>query len=179
MVRSVHAGRPAAGLSPLAGEYSNRNTGTPQGQATGLSLVFRPAPGMENRLGRPKAKPSTARWRALVQSGREDLNLRPHRPERCALPDCATPRSVCDSDSIPKLGRNTKFLGLKTAEENGLVWTGAVFCAPSLGVLEWPTACGEGRRHPLALSVRGIGPRTSSQRKESQRGYERSSTAPV
>ena len=27
-----------------------------------------------------------------VWSGREDLNLRPHRPERCALPSCATPR---------------------------------------------------------------------------------------
>jgi hypothetical protein len=25
-------------------------------------------------------------------SGREDLNLRPQRPERCALPNCATPR---------------------------------------------------------------------------------------
>jgi hypothetical protein len=25
-------------------------------------------------------------------SGREDLNLRPQRPKRCALPDCATPR---------------------------------------------------------------------------------------
>ena len=29
------------------------------------------------------------RW---VWSGREDLNLRPQRPERCALPNCATPR---------------------------------------------------------------------------------------
>ena len=29
------------------------------------------------------------RW---LWSGREDLNLRPHRPERCALPSCATPR---------------------------------------------------------------------------------------
>ncbi len=28
----------------------------------------------------------------IVWSGREDLNLRPHRPERCALPSCATPR---------------------------------------------------------------------------------------
>ena len=28
----------------------------------------------------------------LCWSGREDLNLRPHRPERCALPNCATPR---------------------------------------------------------------------------------------
>ena len=27
-------------------------------------------------------------------SGREDSNLRPHRPERCALPDCATPRTL-------------------------------------------------------------------------------------
>src|SRR5690625_7544323 len=25
-------------------------------------------------------------------SGRQDLNLRPHRPERCALPSYATPR---------------------------------------------------------------------------------------
>ena len=27
-----------------------------------------------------------------TQSGRVDLNHRPHRPERCALPSCATPR---------------------------------------------------------------------------------------
>jgi hypothetical protein len=31
----------------------------------------------------------------LEWSGREDLNLRPHRPERCALPSCATPRPSC------------------------------------------------------------------------------------
>ena len=30
--------------------------------------------------------------RLLKKSGREDLNLRPQRPERCALPSCATPR---------------------------------------------------------------------------------------
>ena len=43
-------------------------------------------------------------------SGREDLNLRPHRPERCALPDCATPRRkpeyrpphLCHSDGTPR-----------------------------------------------------------------------------
>ena len=29
---------------------------------------------------------------APTWSGREDLNLRPQRPERCALPGCATPR---------------------------------------------------------------------------------------
>src|SRR6185312_13687526 len=28
----------------------------------------------------------------LIQSGRPDLNRGPHRPERCALPGCATPR---------------------------------------------------------------------------------------
>jgi hypothetical protein len=27
-------------------------------------------------------------------SGREDSNLRPHGPEPCALPDCATPRKT-------------------------------------------------------------------------------------
>jgi hypothetical protein len=32
------------------------------------------------------------RVKGSVWSGREDLNLRPHRPERCALPSCATPR---------------------------------------------------------------------------------------
>ncbi len=32
------------------------------------------------------------RQRRSFWSGREDLNLRPHRPERCALPSCATPR---------------------------------------------------------------------------------------
>src|SRR4030065_2899083 len=30
----------------------------------------------------------------LLWSGREDLNLRLHRPERCALPVCATPRQL-------------------------------------------------------------------------------------
>ncbi len=30
--------------------------------------------------------------KGLVWSGREDLNLRPLRPERSALPGCATPR---------------------------------------------------------------------------------------
>ena len=30
---------------------------------------------------------------SLVWSGREDSNLRPQRPERCALTSCATPRT--------------------------------------------------------------------------------------
>src|SRR5438876_8737507 len=30
----------------------------------------------------------------FFESGRPDLNRGPHRPERCALPGCATPRRV-------------------------------------------------------------------------------------
>ena len=40
------------------------------------------------RLRRRKPRVS----RAFSQSGRPDLNRGPHRPERCALPGCATPR---------------------------------------------------------------------------------------
>ena len=39
-----------------------------------------------NPLGRGR---KNKKW-----SGRKDLNLRPHRPERCALPGCATPRNL-------------------------------------------------------------------------------------
>ena len=39
--------------------------------------------------GRDALVPDHLRW---IWSGREDLNLRPQRPERCALPSCATPR---------------------------------------------------------------------------------------
>src|SRR3954471_19443036 len=35
---------------------------------------------------------------AFLQSGRPDLNRGPHRPERCALPGCATPRSAASID---------------------------------------------------------------------------------
>ena len=33
-------------------------------------------------------------------SGREDLNFRPQRPERCALADCATPRLENQQDIL-------------------------------------------------------------------------------
>lgn len=39
------------------------------------------------------------RYRSLLSnfwSGREDLNLRPPRPERGALPSCATPRLTAE-----------------------------------------------------------------------------------
>ncbi len=48
------------------------------------------------RYPRSRRSPTGAdgdRWsHRWVWSGREDLNLRPQRPERCALPNCATPR---------------------------------------------------------------------------------------
>ena len=53
--------------------------------------------GQKDCVGRPDGRRRrstmrrTSRMRS-VWSGREDLNLRPHRPERCALPSCATPR---------------------------------------------------------------------------------------
>ena len=46
-------------------------------------------------------------------SGREDLNLRPHRPERCALPGCATPRGKPEyrrPTHHPTQGRGPVFL---------------------------------------------------------------------
>ena len=60
--------------------------------------VFRRSRLVRGLLQRDKRKASYFRARhggATVQwSGREDLNLRPQRPERCALPGCATPRLV-------------------------------------------------------------------------------------
>src|SRR5262249_33487609 len=42
------------------------------------------------RPTRPNKKPP--HLRGFLESGRPDLNRGPHRPERCALPGCATPR---------------------------------------------------------------------------------------
>ncbi len=39
-----------------------------------------------------------------IKSGREDLNFRPHGPEPCALPDCATPRNfICYYNMFVKI----------------------------------------------------------------------------
>ncbi len=52
-----------------------------------------------------------------VWSGREDLNLRPHRPERCALPSCATPRPRVPVEQglrmIAQAGGRHRWTGLK------------------------------------------------------------------
>src|SRR5262245_50039466 len=53
-----------------------------------------------------------------LQSGRPDLNRGPHRPERCALPGCATPRGAAiisevrpEAGCAPLLGGDRRFLG--------------------------------------------------------------------
>ncbi|MDX6534468.1 MAG: hypothetical protein QOF68_2212, partial [Gaiellales bacterium] len=44
------------------------------------------------RPNRPTDTEGSARLSRSPASGRRDLNSGPHRPERCALPGCATPR---------------------------------------------------------------------------------------
>ena len=63
------------------------------------SLITRPPSGGGYRDPAPLPAPMarSRRYAPLSrqphrQSGRPDLNRRPHRPERCALPGCATPR---------------------------------------------------------------------------------------
>jgi hypothetical protein len=54
------------------------------------------------RSGRRDSNSRQLAWKARAlptellphQSGRPDLNRRPHGPKPCALPDCATPRST-------------------------------------------------------------------------------------
>ena len=59
-----------------------------------LQILFR---AYEQKKGRLEiANPFSFVW-----SGREDLNLRPPRPERGALPDCATPRCLVFSEVRP------------------------------------------------------------------------------
>lgn len=65
--------------------------------------IARPRRPFSERLGRVESRadaedstlPDVARHLlnpTASQSGRPDLNRGPHRPERCALPGCATPR---------------------------------------------------------------------------------------
>ena len=50
--------------------------------------------GGKRRLHAPCRPRAYSGQTATKKSGREDLNLRPQRPERCALPSCATPRQT-------------------------------------------------------------------------------------
>src|SRR6266550_2079613 len=47
---------------------------------------------------------------SLLQSGREDLNLRPPQPHCGALPGCATPRYWNNSSIAEKLARSQGFM---------------------------------------------------------------------
>ena len=74
------SGRPAA--RERAVRAASRSWGS--GRRRSTSARMRCDTGLRRRSGEMRF---TRKW-----SGREDLNLRPHRPERCALPSCATPR---------------------------------------------------------------------------------------
>ena len=89
--RNVGEGNwPRAIAASLADESGRRNrrigcrdVRARRALATVASAVERPERDRERRLG--TGGPS-------LSSGRPDLNRGPHRPERCALPGCATPR---------------------------------------------------------------------------------------
>jgi hypothetical protein len=48
-----------------------------------------------------KEKPSAQiiEFKRKKWSGRQDLNLRPHAPQACALPGCATPRFIHQAET--------------------------------------------------------------------------------
>ncbi len=57
-----------------------------------MSAIARHLEGRAGRMWVLAQRPRVRFWRC--QSGRPDLNRGPHRPERCALPGCATPREA-------------------------------------------------------------------------------------
>ena len=97
--------------------------GPRSGRSRRRRCLARPGPGRPRRPGRRRARSSAVRIaRSLInyrpplgpqatataKSGRLDLNQRPHRPERCALPGCATPRgdSFCQEPGSAADGRH-------------------------------------------------------------------------
>ncbi len=67
----------------------------------------------------------TARWRRVTRhgfsfwSGRLDLNQRPHRPKRCALPTAPRPGTVSEYMTIPA-NRQTKSRGRNSPDPDDL-----------------------------------------------------------
>ena len=85
--------------SPPSGGWPR--VGTPGGSIMDTNVESRPRrPRTSNRLAsRVRSGPATTQDDArqlFVWSGRRDLNPRPLRPERSALPNCATPRGAVD-----------------------------------------------------------------------------------
>jgi hypothetical protein len=50
----------------------------------------------------------------LIKSGEQDSNLRPHAPQTCALPGCATARKNFRMAKIIAFEKKSKVLKLKT-----------------------------------------------------------------
>ncbi len=66
-----------------------------QAAAAAVGLYFLNRISLGNRaIARGWLSEVTNLRRDQSQSGRPDLNRGPHRPERCALPGCATPRGA-------------------------------------------------------------------------------------
>ena len=120
------AGIGAAGLAPPKRPEYGRFDGDPRGgRFGGVDPV-------DTATSRVDEDPKTAKGpqtsgcppvrvpsRASDQSGRPDLNRGPHRPERCALPGCATPRERRLSQSGAR-------------RPSGLVAAGPLLCAGAL-----------------------------------------------
>src|ERR1044072_9167680 len=75
------------GQPDARGETQPRST-----RSSRTSTARRTPCGICRRSAGPLNDKSPAMRRAFAISGRRDLNSGPHRPERCALPGCATPR---------------------------------------------------------------------------------------
>ena len=76
--------------TPEAGLREAESGGAPCGERSTWNRPAGRQPAPEVRSG-PGCKGTGGRC-AKGESGREDLNLRPHPPQGCALPGCATPR---------------------------------------------------------------------------------------
>ena len=66
-----------------------------------------------NRPHKPEATPEGVPDLVFLWSGRPDSNRRPQRPERCALPNCATSRG---DRHLTRSGNRTRS-GVKTVTE--------------------------------------------------------------
>src|SRR3954451_11118147 len=85
-----------------------------------LERVFERAKGLSD-VRRGRSHVTTAP--VVPGSGRRDLNPRPQRPERCALPNCATSRRertvyplLIGVQSVPSKGRLRKETSMRIAE---------------------------------------------------------------
>ena len=92
---------------PISGSFSSPRgppRGSPGGQTRGGDFHSLPKKGLSNSP--PPAQctaPLNLSEAASIWSGRRDLNPRPLRPERSALPNCATPRGASRLYRTPRM----------------------------------------------------------------------------